>query len=103
MVFAGPLQNYLQEADAVIAISSSGNSPNIIKAVALAKKRHVPVIGMSGMDGGRLNKLADAKLLVPTKKGEYEIVESVHGVLLHMLVKYFRNAFEHMAKTGRIT
>src|SRR3989344_5219591 len=48
MVFAGPLQNYLESKDTIIAISSSGNSPNIIKAVELAKTRHVPVIGMSG-------------------------------------------------------
>src|SRR3989344_2037072 len=45
MVFAGPLQNYLRENDCVIAISSSGNSINIIKAVELAKKHRVPVIG----------------------------------------------------------
>lgn len=102
MIFAGPLQNYLQEADAVIAISSSGNSTNIIKAVEFAKKHHVPVIGMSGFDGGKLNKLATAKILVPTKKGEYEIVESVHAALLHMIVKYFKNAFDYMVKTGRI-
>src|SRR5690606_31295104 len=64
MVFAGPLQNYLQETDCVIAISSSGKSPNIIKAVELAKSRHIPVIGLSGFDGGPLNQLADAKILV---------------------------------------
>ncbi|KKW19668.1 MAG: Phosphoheptose isomerase [Parcubacteria group bacterium GW2011_GWA2_51_10] len=102
MVFAGPLQNYLQEGDAVIAISSSGNSSNIIKAVELAKKNGVPVIGMSGFDGGKLNKLADSKVLVPTAKGDYEIVESVHAALLHMMVKYFKNAFDYMVETGRI-
>ncbi len=102
MVFAGPLQNYIQESDAVIAISSSGNSINIIKAVELAKKHHVPVIGMSGFDGGKLNELADAKVLVKTPKGEYEVVESVHDALLHMMVKYFKQAFTYMAETGRI-
>ena len=102
MVFAGPLANYLQDADAIIAISSSGNSKNVSKAVELAKRHHVPVIGFSGFDGGKLNRLADAKILVATKKGEYEIVESVHAVLLHMMVKYFKNAFDHMVKTGKI-
>lgn len=102
MVFVGPLQNYLQDADAVIAISSSGNSKNILKAVEFARKHHVPVIGLSGFDGGKLNRLADAKILVATKKGEYEVVESVHAVLLHMMVKYFKNAFDHMVKTGKI-
>src|SRR3989339_515932 len=46
MVFAGPLQNYLQDSDLVIAISSSGNSQNVIKAVNLAKKKKVPIIGL---------------------------------------------------------
>lgn len=98
MVFAGPLRNYLQDSDVVIAISSSGNSPNIIKAVELAKEKKVPVIGISGFDGGKLNKLADAKIYVPTKKGEYEIVEGVHDVILHLMTKYFKDAFDHMVE-----
>jgi len=92
----------LQDSDAIIAISSSGNSENIIKAVELAKRQHVPVIGFSGFDGGKLNKLADAKVLVPTEKGAYEVVESVHAALLHMMVKYFKNAFNYMVETGKI-
>src|SRR3990167_4040843 len=85
MVFAGPLANYLENGDLIIAISSSGNSPNVIEAVKLAKKRGNYVIGISGFDGGELNKLADAKILVETKRGEYEIVESVHSVILHLM------------------
>lgn len=93
MVFAGPLQNYLQEGDVVIAISSSGNSLNVIKAVELARRRHVAVIGISGFDGGQLAKLADANIFVPTEKGEYEIVEGVHAVILHLMTKYFKEYF----------
>src|SRR3990167_1954959 len=98
MIFAGPLQNYIQDNDTVIAISSSGNSPNIIKAVELAKSRHVPVICISGFDGGKLNELADAKITVPTEKGEYEIVESVHGAVLHLMTKYFKDYFDHLVE-----
>jgi len=96
MVFLGPLQNYLQENDAIIAISSSGNSLNVIKAVEFAKKKKVAVIGLSGFDGGKLNELSDAKISVPTGKGEYEIVESVHAVILHLMVKYFKDYFDHI-------
>lgn len=95
MVFAGPLRNYLQDSDVVIAISSSGNSPNVIKAVELAKDRSVPVIGVSGMDGGRLRELANAKIHIPCAKGEYELVEGVHAVVLHLMVKYFKDYFDH--------
>src|SRR5439155_17172307 len=85
MVFAGPLKNYLQDSDVVIAISSSGNSANVIKAVELAKEHTIPVIGLSGFDGGKLNQLADAKIFVSTKKGNYSIVEGVHDVILHLM------------------
>lgn len=101
MVFAGPLKNYLQDADMVIAISTSGNSVNVIKAVQLAKKNHIPVIGLSGFDGGKLNKLADAKILVETKKDEYELVESVHGAIMHSITAYFKDYFDHIAKKSR--
>lgn len=97
MIFAGPLQNYIQDADVIVAISSSGNSINIIKAVELAKKNHVPVIGLSGFDGGKLNELADAKILVTTPKGEYEVVESVHGAIMHLMTRYFKDYFDHLA------
>jgi D-sedoheptulose 7-phosphate isomerase len=101
MVFAGPLKNYIQESDAVIAISSSGTSPNIIKAVEVAREHKVPVIGLSGFDGGPLNKLADAKILVSTTKGEYEVVESVHGTILHLITKYFSSYFDHVAEHAK--
>jgi D-sedoheptulose 7-phosphate isomerase len=101
MVFAGPLKNYLQDADVLVAISSSGNSSNVVKAVELAKSRHVPVIGLSGFDGGKLNELADAKILVATPKGEYELVESVHGTIMHLMTVYFRGYFDHLAENGK--
>lgn len=93
MIFAGPLKNYLQDADVVIAISSSGNSDNVIKAVEIAKNRNIPVIGLSGFDGGKLNELADAKILVRTEKGEYEVVESIHLMIMHVMTKYFKEYF----------
>jgi len=99
MVFAGPLRNYIMENDTVIAISSSGNSPNIIKAVDLAKSYKVPVIGLSGFDGGKLNALSDAKILIKTDPGKYEVVESVHGTILHMITRYFVSYFDHLVET----
>jgi D-sedoheptulose 7-phosphate isomerase len=99
MIFAGPLQNYLQDADVIIAISSSGNSPNVVKAVELARSRNVPVIGLSGFDqGNRLNELSDAKIHVPTEKGQYEIVESVHGTIMHLMAKYFKDYFDRLVE-----
>jgi len=96
MVFAGPLRNYIQDSDVLIAISSSGNSENIIRAVDLARSHKVPVIGISGFDGGRLNPLADAKILITTTHGEYELVEGIHAVVLHIFTKYFKEYFDHV-------
>lgn len=97
MVFVGPLQNYLQETDCVIAISSSGNSPNIIKAVEFAKTHHIPVIGLSGFDGGKLNELSDAKIVVQTPKGAYTTVEGIHAMILHLIIQYFQDYFDHIS------
>ncbi|MBI4085875.1 MAG: SIS domain-containing protein [Candidatus Liptonbacteria bacterium] len=101
MIFAGPLANVLEDTDVVIAISSSGNSSNIIKAVEVAKKKNVPVIGLSGFDGGKLNQLADVKILVPTLKGDYELVESTHDTIMHLMTVYFREYFAHLAETNQ--
>ncbi len=102
MVFAGPLDNVLEDGDVVIAISSSGNSTNIIKAVEVAKKHKVPVIGLSGFDASnKLNQLADIKIHVPTPKGEYEVVESTHDTVMHLMTKYFKSYFDHLAETDK--
>ncbi|OGY65340.1 MAG: hypothetical protein A3A16_02740 [Candidatus Harrisonbacteria bacterium RIFCSPLOWO2_01_FULL_44_18] len=98
MVFVGPLQNYLQEGDCVIAISSSGNSANIVKAIELAKQNHISTIGLSGFDGGKLNELADVKICVKTEKGRYDLVEGIHAVILHLITKYFQDYFDHIAQ-----
>lgn len=101
MVFAGPLKNYVQEQDVLIAISSSGNSSNIIKAVEVAKEKGIPVIGMSGFDGGRLNQLADAKILVPTEKGRYDLVESIHETICHLITNYFQGVINYKETTSQ--
>lgn len=98
--FSGPLQNCLGDSDLVMAISSSGNSPNIVKAVEVAKSRGVPVIGISGFDGGKLNELADAKILIPAEAGDYYTVESVHGAILHHMIKKLKVHFEFLLERG---
>lgn len=101
MVFAGPLRNYIRDGDTLIAISCSGNSTNVIKAVELAKEYKIPVIGISGFDGGALNQLADAKILVTTDRGEYELVEGVHSVILHLITRYFKNYFDYLEESNK--
>ena len=91
-VFSEQLKNFAREKDALIAISSSGNSPNIIKAVEAAKNLHMSIVGFMGFDGGKLLPLADAKIYVPFQ--EYEIVESAHEIICHLITAYFKEVIK---------
>jgi len=64
-VFLEPLMSLLADGDALIAISGSGNSPNIVKAVEFARARGTRVIGFCGSPGGRLAELAHLRVIVP--------------------------------------
>ena len=90
-IFARQLDQYGRKGDLLIAISSSGNSENILKAVQTAKGKGLVTIGMSGFTGGKLAKSVDFSLHVSTAKGEYEIVEDVHASICHYVSKFIRN------------
>ena len=82
--FSGQLRNFFNPGDLLIAISSSGNSPNIIKGVEFAQANGGKVIGMSGFNGGRLRQLADISLHVPVNV--YEVVEDMHSIFCHAII-----------------
>ncbi len=82
--FSGQLRNFMNPGDLVIAISSSGNSPNIVKGVEFTQANGGKVIGMSGFNGGRLKELADISLHVPVEV--YEVVEDVHSIFCHAII-----------------
>jgi D-sedoheptulose 7-phosphate isomerase len=88
-IFYLQLKNVLRAHDVLIAISCSGTSPNIIKAVRYAKEKGATVVGFSGFDGGELNTLSDIVLHAKTEPGEYGIVEDVHMVINHLLYSWF--------------
>lgn len=78
--------NSLRSTDVVILISSSGNSPNIIEAATYALYRKARVIGLTGFDGGKLKKMANAKLHIDAHN--YGVVEDCHQSLMHILAQY---------------
>lgn len=88
-IFYAQLKNKITKDDLLIAISCSGNSANIIKAVEYAKTEGATIVGMTGFEGGRLKELADIKFHVATDKGEYGIVEDVHMILDHIIYSYY--------------
>lgn len=87
-VFIRQLQTQLVAGDLVIAISASGNSPNIVSAVEYANGAGAVTVGFTGFDGGRLRRIASLGVHVPTEKGEYGPVEDVHMVLDHLIGAY---------------
>lgn len=88
-VFSMQLKDRISSDDILIAISCSGNSKNIIKAVKYAKKQGSTIIGVSGFDGGKLRKKSDINFHVPTQNNEYGLVEDMHMILDHIIYSYY--------------
>ena len=82
-VFIDQIELYGKPGDMAIAISTSGNSPNLIYALEAAKKKDILTIAFSGKDGGRLAGAAEYCFTVPTFS-THRIQES-HVILLHVL------------------
>ena len=83
-VFEQQLENKLTENDVIIAISGSGNSENVIRAVKYAKKQGCKIIGMTGYSGGELKILSDISLHVPLDN--MQITEDIHIIFNHMMM-----------------
>lgn len=92
-VFAEQLKNQLVEGDVVIAISASGNSPNILRAVEYAKQKDARIIGLTGFGGGRLIQLADDYITFSSM--DYGQVEDVHLTLTHILSMMLKEKIDH--------
>ncbi len=84
-VFAGYLQNILCAGDVVIAISGSGNSPNVIKAIELANAAGVETMGLCGLSGGLLRQVAKHVVWVPAN--DMQLCEDAHIIFGHIVVQ----------------
>ena len=87
-IFSQQLQVLLKKQDVVVAISASGNSPNLLDAIDTAKKMNTITVGISAFDGGKMKEMVDVSLHVPTEKGEYGPAEDAHMVLDHLISNY---------------
>ncbi len=95
-IFAQQLRQYASPGDLLVAISGSGNSPNIIKAVEWAKQRGLKVFGLSGYDGGKLKQLQDDGLHVDLT--DMGMAESLHSCIMHWVVE---DVHARINKVGR--
>ncbi len=82
-IFARQVEAYVRAGDVVIGISTSGRSPNVLKAVEAARARKAVVVAFTGGDGGKLKSLADVALVAPSK--DVARIQECHTTLGHIL------------------
>ena len=87
-IFTLQLKTLLKPNDVVVAISASGNSANVVKAIEFANQENAITIGLTGFDGGRLKEVSKLNVHAPSNKGEYGPVEDVHMIFDHLVGNY---------------
>ena len=90
--FSTQVDMFGEAGDILVAISSSGNSPNIVKGVEAAKARGMKVLGLSGFSGGKLAELSDISL--HANFDNYGLVEDCHQAMMHVLSQYLVRQLE---------
>jgi D-sedoheptulose 7-phosphate isomerase len=95
-VFVQQLMHYGQAGDLAIAISGSGNSPNVLAAVDWANRHGLLTFGMTGYGGGKLKQMQQAGIHVALD--DMGMVEAIHGCLIHWVVD---DVFARVNQTGR--
>lgn len=82
-VFAGQMENFLQAGDVAFGISGSGNSPNVLRALELARKVGATTVGLTGCGGGKMKDLLDCPIIVPSNHMQH--IEDAHLILAHLI------------------
>ena len=87
-IFVRQLRVLGRAGDVVVAISASGNSPNLIRAFDYAKSIGIKTVAITAFDGGKIKQMADEGVHVPTAPKEYGPAEDAHMVLDHLVGAY---------------
>lgn len=94
-VFSRYIEALGKEGDVLLAISTSGNSENVLKAIEAAKAQGMKVIGLTGKSGGKMTDVCDVSIIVPWN--EYsDRVQEIHIKVIHILIEYIENALFHI-------
>jgi len=97
-VFAGQIENFIQAEDVAFGISGSGNSPNVLRALELARRKGATTVGLVGFGGGKMKALLDCAIVVPSHN--MQKVEDAHLVLAHMIFLDLKQCIESHAQTS---
>ena len=98
-IFAEQLANFVTAGDVAFAISGSGNSPNVLKALKVAKQAGGITAGLTGFAGGRMLALCDAAIVVPSDN--MQIIEDLHLSIAHSLFTCLRSRLNQHAPVLR--
>jgi D-sedoheptulose 7-phosphate isomerase len=96
-IFVEQLRGRFTDGDVLIAISASGNSPNLIKAAEFANSLGGTTIAFTGFLGGKLKEISKIPLYTPNPKGDYGPIEDVHMILNHVIVNYLSTDADFLA------
>ena len=87
-IFVSQLKILFNAGDVLVAISGSGNSPNLVRAIKYANNNGGITIGIVGFDGGQLSRICHHCVHVETMVGEYGPVEDIHLIIAHIVSTY---------------
>jgi len=90
-VFARSVEAYGKKGDLLVAITTSGGSPNILKALELAKKKGITTVGLLGKGGGKAKDLCDISIIVP-RATTSDRIQEVHIKVLHITIEAVERA-----------
>jgi len=88
-IFERQLRVLANKGDIIVAISASGNSPNLVKAFEYAKSNDIKAVSITAFTGGVLREMADLSVFIPTDLKEYGPAEDLHMILDHLINAYF--------------
>ncbi|MES2767243.1 MAG: D-sedoheptulose 7-phosphate isomerase [Bacteroidota bacterium] len=84
-IFSRGVEAFGQKGDFFFGISTSGNSPNVLKAIDAAKSRGLKTVALLGKDGGKMKGLCDYEFIVPGKTADR--IQEVHMMILHIIIE----------------
>lgn len=90
-VFSRFVQAHGQDGDVLLAISTSGNSPNVLRAAEIARDKGMHVIGLTGKDGGKLAELCTVEVRVP-HHGYADRIQEIHIKVIHAFIDHIEQA-----------
>jgi D-sedoheptulose 7-phosphate isomerase len=96
-IFVEQMRGIFTKGDVLIAISASGNSPNLVKAAEFANSLGGTTIAFTGFTGGKLREISKIPLYTPNPKGDYGPIEDVHMILNHVMVNYLSKDEDFLA------